>query len=132
MGYRSDVAIAVYGPEEVVAPFVTANRLLGDIDFGDVSIYQYIGRYGSIDKMCMVMVNFEDVKWYDNIKEVQEWTAFVERARMLADTEPLNVEFVRVGEEVGDIEQIAHGDDVEYYLGCASRITIDLPEELAA
>ena len=130
MGYRSDVAIAVYGPEEVVAPFVTANRLLGDIDFGDVSIYQYTD--GSVDKMCMVMVNFEDVKWYDSYKEVQEWTAFVERALGLTETEKLNVEFVRVGEEAGDIEQIAEGDDVEYYLGCASRITIDLPEELAA
>ena len=130
MGYRSDVAIAVYGPEEVVAPFVTANRLLGDIDFGDVDIYQYTD--GSVDKMCMVMVNFEDVKWYDNIKEVQEWEDFMKRAGRLADTEPLNAEFVRVGEEVGDIEQIAYGESVQHYLGYVSRITIDLPEEEAS
>jgi hypothetical protein len=130
MGYRSDVAIAVYGPEEVVAPFVTANRLLGDIDFGDVDIYQYTD--GSVDKMCMVMVNFEDVKWYDSYKEVQEWEDFMKRAGRLAATEPLNAEFVRVGEEAGDIEQIAYGESVQHYLGYVSRITIDLPEEEAS
>jgi hypothetical protein len=58
--------------------------------------------------------NIPDVKWYTSFPDVQAFETMLEE---FGDDIPgYCTEFVRIGEESGDIEQRQAGDNNEYYL----------------
>lgn len=128
MGYRSDVSIAIYGPQDAMVPLLAAERLKAnsilsaDNDYVKhfvPVIYDKKGAYLGIH------VSFESVKWYDAFEDVQAWHTLLAEA---ADIEGICTEFTRVGENVDDIETAYHGDDCQFYLGVHSIITNSIPE----
>ena len=132
MGYRSDVAIAIYGPEEIMVPFIAANRMLDNsplvTDKEYVDCYTFSTRTavgGEMQKAYMINTKFESVKWYPNYPDVMSWTKLIADAQQV---EGLNTEFIRVGEEDADVETEYHGEHCQYYLRVEHLISNDTPQ----
>lgn len=73
------------------------------------------------DKYEILYLNLSYMKWYDEYEEVKRWDEFYH----LADEFGLATEFIRVGEEMGDVEEYNSGlrsDNCEYYLELVQRI----------
>ena len=112
MGYRSDVAAAFYATPDKAA----AVKLFVDENFPE----ELAGNLRPIKNKYYVGYMFEDenVKWYDSYPEVVAFQRFVSNYLELAEQEEIKwaYEFVRVGEESGDIEvyRSNHSDCLVY------------------
>ena len=136
MGYRSDVAIAIYGEEDQMAAFIAASRLKDNIAevFSECEIYpyqapQYRGITPNADDptkpYLMLVAQFKCVKWYDGYEDVDRWMKFVGLAQEQSDY--INTEFIRVGEENDDNVAEYEGCDVQWHLGINRTVDTDLP-----
>jgi hypothetical protein len=130
MGYRSVVAIKIYGSKAVMVefkkgytelflaleeePLGMVNRMIGSYEFNGFNIPdedEYdCGEY---------TLYAEDVKWYDEYPSV----IFFDSIQKLAVRLGGNVELVRVGEDLTDCDYQCEGDDVEYRLAVTRLIT---------
>ena len=124
MGYRSDVAIAIYGEEDQMVAFIAASRLKEDFTevFKECEIYPYQG-----GTHLMLSAQFDGVKWYDGYEDVDRWNKFVRLAE--EHYESINTEYVRVGEETDDNVHNYGGPDPEWHLGIRREVYTDLPEK---
>jgi hypothetical protein len=121
MGYRSEVAIKVYGNEEKMVDFKKAYdeayTKLPELEQGWINdCIKADARNG----FCGGIFTFvaEDVKWYEEYVNVAFFTELLEKVDDLG----VNSEFIRIGESDGDIETEYQGDDCEYYLGVIRMI----------
>jgi len=121
MGYRSDVAICIYGPKDKMTALVAAARIGGYMPETNDSGLQMFNFH---DSKHMIHAYYEEVKWYEGYEEVDTWTAFLEKAAKFDD---LSTEFVRIGEDDLDITVEQQGD-CQWYLGTSRSVHIDLPE----
>lgn len=125
MGYRSEVASAIYGSKNAMQEFMQEHEILVNYiqnEFSvDVKVYDVEGR-------TFISLYQDFVKWYDSFDEVQAWHDLLDKAQEAG----LNTEFLRVGESAeGDIEQDYHGDDCKYYLEPKVGISNYLPKPKA-
>ena len=132
MGYRSDVAIAIYGEEDQMAAFIAATRLQENVAevFTECEIYPYLSTAfdpNNDTPMIMLTAQFDDVKWYDGDPEVDCWNKFMVLAQDHDDH--INCEFVRIGEESDDTVHEWSGPDVHFRLGISREISVDLPQK---
>ena len=101
MGYRSDVMAAFYATPEKAA----AVKLFVDENFPE----ELAGNLRPIKNKYYAGYMFEDqhVKWYDSYPEVAAFNSFVSNFLELAEQEEIRwcYEFVRIGEDSGDIEE---------------------------
>lgn len=115
MGYRSEVKSLVYGSYDDMAKFKADNAELCEQlaeDFG-ANIEQLNNGHYEI-----IYLDLSYSKWYDSFSEVIRWNNLL----TLANEAELMTEFVRIGEEAGDIEQEYSQTDCEYYLETVSTI----------
>ena len=115
MGYRSEVKSLVYGEPATMAKFKSDNaELIEQLaeDYGSDLTQVNNGSYELIYLDCPYS------KWYDSFSEVIRW----ENLLNLANEAELMTEFVRIGEEAGDIEQEYSQTECEYYLETVSTI----------
>jgi hypothetical protein len=115
MGYRSEVKSLVYGELAAMAKFMADNAELVDAvreDFGS-SLDTY-----HKSKQTLLYLDMPYVKWYDDDAGVIRWGNLLS----LANEAELMTEFVRIGEEAGDIEQEYSQTECEYYLETVSTI----------
>ncbi len=121
MGYRSDVAAAIYTNDEEHVPllklWLTANFPMKQFE---KSMRWF--KYG-------VVIEEHDVKWYDSYDEVKLFNAavskFVEEFCGAKGAFDGAYEFLRIGESEDDIEHECHGD-YDYLLSCERSICIDV------
>ena len=105
MGYRSDVTALFYCRHEqwpAMKLFVDENfPAVGDL-IKDEDLYEFTGKYYRGYKF-----EVERWKWYPNYPEVIAFNEFVAKFVEIADDENTKwaYEFVRVGEQTGDIEE---------------------------
>lgn len=129
MGYRSEVAIAIYGPEDVMVPMIVAQRMLKNsplvVDKAHIERRSYT-QNGK--PWLMLYAYFEWVKWYDNYPEAKAWKALLADISDNCEDTGLAYEFVRVGENANDV-QTKFGGDVEFYLGVRSSIYSEIPKD---
>ena len=115
MGYRSEVKSLIYGTKEQMAKFNNENVVLLTAlseDFGkDLT-------HTKNDEYEIIFLDVSYSKWYDSYSEVIRWNNLL----TLANEAELMTEFVRIGEETGDIEQEYSQTDCEYYLETVSTI----------
>jgi hypothetical protein len=101
MGYRSDVVAAFYATKDKGA----AVKLYVDENFPE----KLKGQLRPIDNGRYVGYLFEDpdVKWYPSYPEVLAFNIFASNFLELAEQEEIAwaYEFVRIGEDSGDIEE---------------------------
>lgn len=136
MGYRSDVAICIYGPKDKMIALVAAARIQGCMPVNAFSGYTNVpgsftleGRAGLHmfdydDNKRMIHAYYEEVKWYDGYEDVDTWTEFLRKAAAAE----LSTEFIRIGENYEDIDAEQYGE-CQYYLGVHRSMQIDIPEE---
>jgi len=127
MGYRSDVAIQIYGGsnrEEALTKITELKQFikesfdeLSDPSKGDVNSLitqseQDTGKdfWITVDGVDELFFFASDVKWYEGFVDVDYFQAIVEKAGEL----DLNVEYIKIGEETDDIIMDFSGDDCEY------------------
>ena len=128
-----------------MAPFIASRRLLGDVNFedDDVKVYAFANPQDDVvrnqdGRLCavpwtMLWATFDDTKWYDGYSDVDAWNKLVRDALSdCGENDDLNVEFVRVGEETGDLDHEYRGENVQHYCGVAQRVETEYPEELFA
>ena len=133
MGYRSDVAIAIYGEEGQMAAFIAATRLQENVTevFLECEIYPYL--HTAFDSkndtpMIMLTAQLDGVRWYDGYSDVDRWNRFIVLAQDHDDH--INCEYARIGEENEDTEFQFNGPDVQFHLSIRREISVDLPQKV--
>lgn len=115
MGYRSDVQLAVYTKtkENFITAF-TRWRLDNGVDFTEWTMWTNteIIDSGKHELFGFIFTD-ESVKWYGGYPEVDE----VERVMHKLPDYGFCVEFLRTGEESGDIETFEQAPEGEHYYG---------------
>lgn len=133
MGYRSQVRSCVYSDDvELFDAFIAGQKLINNIiwdGFGEsleftekVYTYDQPREDGSTKQVYKILdLQGNDWKWYDSYPDVQAWDKFITDAEEAG----LNWEFIRIGEEAGDIENESGGEDVQYFLSTDTNIYCD-------
>lgn len=126
MGYYSEVAYVAVGKKDDMLAAIAAWRLnspdKADIQLDEVDIVP------RGDEHLLVSFYADSIKWYDNFDTTQA------HAQFLASLEdkPIAARFVRIGEDVEDIETLNYGegcdgfDDLYSYIYPVRSICIDL------
>ncbi len=108
MGYRSEVAIQVSCTHEGVIPFLT--RVALEIPEFKPTWFDQMGIRKGKDETHLLW-KLHDIKWYDSYEDIQTMNRFLKLADEIHEDEacfPNNyvtgVDFIRIGEDYGDIE----------------------------
>ncbi len=123
MGYRSDVAAMFYADKGKDWPVL---KLWLQENFPCKMFESEITWHD----LCMV-VECKNVKWYSDYDEVKAFNAatlnFIDMFCEGEEDLPQGCyEFVRIGEELDDVETEYHGDECGYYLDVSRNIEIAL------
>jgi hypothetical protein len=123
MGYRSDVHALFYTTNKEDLPVL---KLYMDENFPkDESFFEL----KEIDSKVIhgYELVLEQVKWYESYDEVKAFDAFKTKYLDLIEEQETgkqwNFEFVRIGEELEDVEQEQH--DTHYVLSVSRKIEAD-------
>jgi hypothetical protein len=133
MGYRSIVRSCIYSDDaELFEAFISGRKLIDDTVFseGDDGFIDnleypekiYKNMEGELIQTIKILaLHGDDWKWYEEYEYVKAWH------KLLTDAEVagLNYEFVRVGEEDGDIDYQCGGENVEHFLSTYTNINVD-------
>jgi len=124
MGYRSDVAAALYVHDEKHLP---ALKLWVDENF-PMKLFDKDVRW--FEKG--IVLELESVKWYDDFEDVKAFIAAADKFLELVnnetseeDTPNFNYEFIRIGEDYDDIQVQYEGFNCACLLEVSRGITID-------
>lgn len=129
MGYRSNLMVLVYpdacsSEEEQEAKYDQLKVLMSTV-FKGVS-EEFEGYMTWMDSDCVLKFELEDVKWYPSYPDVRMFEDMLRAFKGYDDTEDIKgycTEFVRIGEDSNDVEEVHTGDNNHYYLQV--RRTID-------
>jgi hypothetical protein len=121
MGYRSDVAVVIYGDDRNPEKYALLKTLMNTTfkvayDAWDASVTWH-------DTKHVLEFFIKDVKWYEGYPDVDAFTTMLEN---LKEIEGYNYEFVRIGENDDDIESNTHGDHSEWILSVNRSIEVEL------
>ena len=107
MGYRSEVHLAVYtrSKEDFIAAF-TRWRLDNGVDFTEWTMWDHTDMVDNDDVFGFLFWD-EHTKWYGGYQDVEE----VETTMKELPDYGFCVEFVRAGEETGDVEDFEKSPD---------------------
>ena len=115
MGYRSDVAIAIHKDlHGDLLTFLNTEKLMAEI-FGDHSDFEFDKDY-QCEGHWLFTCN--SVKWYtnfDDYKDIQMFEKFMD-AMEEVDEKVVKYRFIRIGEEIDDIEYRGEWYDSDLYV----------------
>jgi hypothetical protein len=130
MSYRSDVAIRIYGDQDLMLEFgelysSTFDSLSQDIQ-NEILALECESNNNTNNKDVFVQDDYsyeflfigEYLKWYESYPAVDFFNQMMQAARGLN----LNVEYIRIGEDYSDIEQDQTGPSCEYRLSVTRSI----------
>lgn len=136
MGYRSQVESIIYGEPERIDLLLVKHKMIGAevnpfeefkehiqvCDF-EQGVYDREKEATHRVKQKVIHLQGDDWKWYETYTDVMAWEALMIDAEAFG----LKYEFVRVGEEDGDIERRTSNDDdghlyPETYINCSLQI----------
>lgn len=120
MGYRSDVAAYFYATDRDKVAFVKL-WLKDNLPFGR----WHEPDFEEKDDGYLFMV--DDVKWYESYADIVEFENIAQtfRTEFCNDADRMAAyEFVRIGEEVADIETEYEGLDCEFRLNVSRAIDV--------
>lgn len=99
MGYRSDVSITMYQEDFDMM----VKRAIEDKNDDALGLIKYASLYQDNTKNAITMF-WDCVKWYDRYNDVSFIMSFIR-------SDDVQYSFIRVGEEVGDIEEECNDND---------------------
>jgi hypothetical protein len=115
MGYQSQVRCLIYGSKEDMDAFLTTETIVGGSrvlkDFENC-LLRYVIKVPVIEEypinsdapkkdLHVLDMQEDSTKWYEDFPEVSGWMKFMNEAPEMG----LQFEFIRVGENHGDIEE---------------------------
>ena len=120
MGYRSEVAIMIYGTaEEMAVVKAVYDRLYSALDAETKETVDYVmGDDNNGFSEEGFRFHAEDIKWYDGYAHIEFFKEFFNEG----DDSGASCEFIRIGEAYDDIETDYIGDDNEYRLAVTRLI----------
>lgn len=121
MGYRSDVAVVIYGDGRDDEKYELI-KVLMNTTFKDVYA-ENEGYETWHDNAHVLEFKIGGVKWYESYPDVDRFMAMLDK---IGEIEGLNYEFMRVGEDTEDIEHKSAGEYSEYFLSVTRSIRVDL------
>ena len=121
MGYRSDVAVVIYGDDRNPEKYALLKTLMNTTF--KVAYDEWSAYVTWHDTKCVLEFFIEDTKWYESYPDVIAFTTMLENLR---EIEGYNYEFVRIGEDDDDIERENHGDHGEYITRVNRSIEVEL------
>ena len=119
MGYRSDVAVVIYGDARDPEKYELLKTLM-NVTFKEV-LTEFDAEWH--DTKHVLEFEMDNVKWYNGYPDVDRFMAMLHE---IGDIEGFNYEFLRVGEEANDIVAQEGGACVEYILSVTRSIRVDL------
>lgn len=119
MGYRSEVAMAVYGDNmnEVITHFKNEFEKLSSDD------KEFIKDNITITDN-KILIHFDSIKWYETYSHVIFFNDFWEYTKQF-DADGINGEYIIIGEELTDIEELSFGDNLQWVLSLNRYIGIN-------
>ena len=121
MGYRSDVAVVIYGDGLSQEKYDLLKTLMNTTFKEAYTEFESSAKWHGHKRA--LEFKMEDVKWYDSYPDVRSFMNMLDK---VGELEGFNYEFVRVGEETDDIEQTQRGEDLRYALSVTRSIEVDL------
>jgi hypothetical protein len=123
MGYRSYLVVLIY-PDvenaEDLAPKYEQLKLLMGTTFKEVVDEHFGSCMKWLDSDHVLKFDIPDVKWYPSYADVQMFEKMLAAFRGSGDDDEdikgYCTEFVRIGEDTEDVEQVHTGDNNNYYL----------------
>lgn len=127
MGYRSQVRCLIYGSEENLQAHIIGQVILYSalaISEFKENLTRYVIKGADDTEVHVLDLKGDSWKWYESYPDVKAWTEFMRSSPDMG----LEYEFIRVGEEVGDVETETSSDPA-YYIGISTPSIIDdMPE----
>jgi hypothetical protein len=110
MGYRSDVTALVYpaGGEHNLLNYDRLKTLM-NTTFKDM-LDTWGDYFNWDDRHRVLKFTAESIKWYDSYPDVARFTVFLTEVRDLE----YEYEFIRIGEDMDDVEEDSTGDAENY------------------
>jgi len=121
MGYRSQVAVVIYGDGRDAEKYALLKTLM-NTTFKE-AYTDFDGCAEWHDDKHVLEFKMEDVKWYEGYSDVQN---FMLMLNAIGDMSGLNYEFIRIGEDADDIDEQYGGNNCEYILSVTRAIEVDL------
>ena len=121
MGYRSDVAVVIYGDSRDAEKYALLKTLM-NTTFKE-AYTEFDGNAEWHDDKHVLEFAMEDVKWYDGYGDVKLFMAMLED---IVDLEGFNYEFIRIGEDANDIDEQYGGENCEHTLSVSRSIQVEL------
>lgn len=125
MGYYSEVTYVAVGKKDDMLTAIAAWRL-SDPDQAATQLDEvYIVPHG--DEHLLVSFYADSIKWYDRFNEIRAHTQFLASL----EGKPIAARFVRVGEDIDDIETQNYGEgcegffDLYSWVGLVRTISVD-------
>ena len=121
MGYRSQVAVVIYGDSRDAEKYALLKTLM-NTTFKE-AYTEFDGCAEWHDNKHVLEFAMEDVKWYDGYGDVKLFMGMLDG---IGDIEGFNYEFIRIGEDANDVDDQNSGVCVEYILSVSRAIEVDL------
>lgn len=126
MGYRSEVRAIIYGAEQDLSAHILGQVILfNSIIISEFKDYlkRYVVKHKEQEEVSVLELHITHTKWYPDYETVDQWMQFMEQAA----TMNLQYEFIRIGEEPGDIED-KYSVNPEFFLSTTRPETyLDMP-----
>jgi hypothetical protein len=123
MGFRSDVTSCIYGKAEVLTSFFTKHKLLDNSVFTSffkdsitIDVYKVCPTEGEFK---IILLQIEDVKWYDGYSDVDAWTRLLEEA---GETDGLEWEHVECHEDGTSEQRRSDNSDFILSVSCSASV----------
>jgi hypothetical protein len=121
MGYRSDVAVVIYGDDRNSEKYALLKTLMNTTFKEAYTEFESSVEWHDYKYVLQFMI--QDVKWYDGYGDVK---LFMKMLDDIGDIEGLNYEFIRIGEDDDDVERQTGGENCLYLLSVTRAIEVDL------
>lgn len=117
MGYRSDVAVMITAENKE-----NFKKYLEELK-NDPLLKQLVS-YGKMadNGRDGIRLNWESIKWYDTFGTFPEINAFEEWLDKIVEDEETSYHFVRIGEDLEDVEENIEGDP-KYWVYITRQLT---------
>jgi hypothetical protein len=130
MGYRSNLMVLIYPDVDKVeaeSPKYDQLKVLMGTTFKHMSDADGFGEYMTwLDSDHVLKFQLDDVKWYPSYPDVQMFEKMLGTFKGSGDDEEditgYCTEFVRIGEESDDVEEVHTGHNNHYYLSVRREI----------
>ena len=122
MGYRSEVCAVFYCDKEdfpAMQLFFDENAPK-DNELFDKTNEDHYELVDLGDKM-MIKYLFPSIKWYEGEGMFQEFMDFMSKFEKITETTSWNYEYIRIGEEYGDIHTL-ESDENEHLIGVRREV----------